>query len=96
MKQQRLTWERIVSQPHPAPEEIHQEAPFGFAARVVTRWRADRRDESLRRWASWSFRTAMASLAACALLAFLQSRQDSSILLPLPEPPPPTHLPTSP
>jgi hypothetical protein len=87
MKHQPLTWERIVSQLPTAADESRLLAPFGFATRVVAQWRAARRDESLRRWASWSLRTAMASVAACALLAFLQTWRAGSILLPLPEPP---------
>lgn len=94
MKRQPLTWERIVSRMTPAPEEIVT-PPFGFATRVVAQWRAVRRDESLRRWANWSFRTALASVAACALIAFVQTRR-TSILLPLPVAPSPVQLPTSP
>ena len=93
MKRQRLNWERIVAQLPPAPEEILPQAPYGFATRVTGQWRAARRDESLRRWANWSFRTALASVAACALLAVIQKGHDASILLPLPEPPAFTHLP---
>lgn len=96
MKHQPLTWDRIVSQLPPAAEEIHQHPPFGFATRVVAQWRAARRDEALNRWASWSFRTALASSVACALLVFLQTGREKSILLPLPEPPQLTHLPTPP
>lgn len=96
MKQPRLNWERIVSKLQPAPEEADPQAPFGFATRVVSQWRAARRDESLRRWASWSFRTAMASVAACAVLAFVQTLRDGSILMPLPEPPAPANLLTPP
>jgi hypothetical protein len=96
MKHHRLTWERLVAQLPPALK-YNPDPPFGFATRVVAQWRAARRDESLRRWANWSFRTALASMAACALLALVQtSRNDRSILLPLPAPPTPTHLPTPP
>jgi len=94
MKRHPLTWERIVSRIAPATEEIVT-PPFGFATRVVSRWRDMRRDESLRRWANWSFRTALASVAACALIAFVQTRR-ASILLPLPEAPFAVQLPTSP
>jgi hypothetical protein len=96
MKPQRLNWEHIVSKLKPAPEEACQPAPFGFATRVVAQWRTARRDESLRRWASWSFRTALASMAACAVLAFVQTLRDSSVVMPLPEPPSLTQLPPSP
>lgn len=95
MKRQPLTWERLVSRIPPAPDEALSAPPFGFATRVVTQWRAVRRDESLRRWANWSFRTALASIAACALIAFVQTRR-SSILIPLPEAPSPASLLTSP
>lgn len=93
MKRHRLNWERIVAQLPPAPEEILPQAPYGFATRVTGQWRAARRDESLRRWSNWSFRTALASVAACALLALIQKGHDGSILVPLPEPPAFTHLP---
>jgi hypothetical protein len=96
MKTQRLNWELIVSKFRPAPEEAQPQAPFGFATRVVAQWQAARRDESLRRWASWSFRTALASMVACAVLAFVQTLRDSSILMPLPEVPAPANLPTPP
>jgi hypothetical protein len=93
MKRQRLDWERLVAQLPPTPEEILPQAPYGFATRVTGEWRAARRDESLRRWANWSFRTALASVAACALLALIQRSRDGSILVPLPEPPAFTQLP---
>ena len=96
MKHQPLTWDRIVSQLPPTAEEIHQHPPFGFSTRVVAQWRAVRRDESLNRWARWSFRTALASSVACALLVFLQTGREKSIVLPLPEPLPLTHLLTPP
>ena len=95
MKRQRLTWERLVAHLPPAPEN-NPDPPFGFATRVVAQWRAARRDESMRRWASWSFRTALASMAACALLAFIQTKREGPILMPLPEAPTPIHLPTPP
>ena len=95
MKRQPLTWERLVSRITAAPEEAMPAPPFGFATRVVSQWRAVRRDESLRRWANWSFRTALASIAACALIAFVQTRR-ASILMPLPEVPSPASLLTPP
>jgi hypothetical protein len=94
MKRPPLNWELLVSHLPPASGET-PEPPFGFATRVVTRWRAARRDESLRRWANWSFRTALASVTACALIVFLQTRRPS-ILLPLPEAPSPALLLPSP
>ncbi len=96
MKHHRLTWECIVSQLPPALEEPHQDPPFGFATRVVAQWRVARHNESLRRWASWSFRTALASVTTCALLAFVHTKRDNTILLPLPGPPTPVHLPIQP
>jgi hypothetical protein len=96
MKPQRLTWERLVAKLPPATQEADTPPPFGFATRVVAQWRAARRDESLRRWAKWSFRTALASTAACALLTLVRAHRDSSILMPLPEVPSAALLPTPP
>ena len=96
MNHPRLTWERLVAHLALPPEEINSEPPFGFATSMVAQWRALHRNESLRRWASWSFRTALASVAACSLFGYAQIRHDSSILLPLPEPPALTDLPTHP
>jgi hypothetical protein len=93
MSRQRLNWELIVAQLHPSPDQTRADPPHGFATLVVGRWRAARGDEALRRWAGWSLRTALASVAACALLAFLQNRHVGSILVPLPEPPVLNHLP---
>lgn len=93
MKRQPLNWERLVARLPPAPDDALPQAPYGFATRVTGQWRAARRDEFVRRWANWSFRTALASVAACVLLAFVQKSRDSSILVPLPEPPAFTHLP---
>jgi hypothetical protein len=94
MKRHPLTWERVISRIPPAPQEALA-PPYGFATRVVAQWRSARRDETVRRWANWSFRTALASVAACALIAFLQTRR-APILRPLPEAPSPASLATSP
>jgi hypothetical protein len=96
MKQQLLTWEKIADRLPSVHEETGCMPPFGFAARIVAHWQASRRDRSLRRWTLWSFRAAMASMAACALLATAQSLREKSILLPLPEFPAPNELPTRP
>lgn len=96
MKPQRLTWERLVAQLPPDERQTDSQLPFGFSTRVVAQWRAARRDESLRRWVKWSFRTALASMAACALLTLVQTHRDSSILMPLPEVSSAALLPTPP
>ena len=95
MKHQKSTWECLVARLPAAPEELLPEPPYGFSTRVVARWRAACRDESLRRWTRWSFRTALASAAACAWLALFPV-QDPCIVVPLPELPTVTHLPTPP
>lgn len=96
MKPQRLTWERLVAQLPPDAQQTDAQPPFGFATRVVSQWRAARRDESLCRWARWSFRTALASMAACAVFTLVQMHRSTPILTPLPELASPVLLPTPP
>lgn len=93
MSRQRLNWERLVAQMPTLSEESLPEPPHGLAKRIVGQWLAARRDEVLRRWAKWSLSTAVVSVAACALLAFLGDRQAGSIVVPLPEPPELKNLP---
>ncbi len=96
MKPQPLTWEKITGRLPGVHEETGSLPPFGFAARIVAHWQAGHRDRALRRWTLWSFRAAMASMAACALLATSQMMRETSILLPLPEFSAPNQLPTPP
>lgn len=92
MNRQRLTWERLAARLPAATADAATQPPFGFSTRIVSQWRAARRHAALHRWTVWSFRTAMAS-TACALLVAFQSSRESTILVPLPEPPSPAHLP---
>lgn len=59
------TWEalasRIVLDSHPCGDG----APYGFATRIVSQWRAAQRDEKLRRWSLWSLRTTLCSIGIC-------------------------------
>lgn len=81
MKNQSLAWESIIARVSCATEPVAEDAPYGFATRVVTAWRIARRDEGLRRWTRWSLRAALGSLAVCALLAALATREEDAPLL---------------
>lgn len=86
MKPRRLDWNRVV-EGLPARDPLPDATPpFGFSTRVIARWREARRDAALQRWARWSLRAALGSVAACTVLAFLSERRDTPILIPLPEP----------
>ncbi len=63
-------------------------APFGFAARVVARWREIREQESrLALWQRISWRAAVASLALTAVVVFMQRGLWTAAERPLLEPP---------
>jgi hypothetical protein len=83
MKQKNsMKWETIAEVITSETAPIGDGAPYGFATRVVSQWRAARRDETLRRWSLWSLRAALCSTAVCGLVMMFSSREnDSSILL---------------
>lgn len=96
MKPQLLTWEKITARLPGMHDPPGCMPPFGAAARIVAHWQASRRVRLLHRWTQWSFRAAVASMAACALLATTDALRDKSILLPLPVLSTPNELPTRP
>lgn len=51
-----------------------EEAPWGFAGRVVARWREMPRAEKFEFWRLWTFRS---SLAALAMTAVILAREPS-------------------
>lgn len=85
MKPGRLDWNRVVEGLPPRESSSDPAVPFGFTTRVIARWQAARRDAALQRWARWSLRAALGSVAACMVLAFLAERRETPIVLPLPE-----------
>ncbi len=92
LKPHPIDWDRVVERlpDHPGNAEPSGsddlQAPFGFTTRVIARWREARRDAALHRWARWSLRAALGSVAACAVLLVLAERRNAPILLPVPEP----------
>jgi hypothetical protein len=75
-------WETIAARITADTAPLDGEMPYGFSTRVVSLWRAARRDEALRRWSLWSLRAALGSAAVCTLVIVFTSRQnESSILL---------------
>jgi len=65
-------WERTAALRRTRIAGMPQDAPFGFATRVVARWQELRRNELVRAWERLSIRTALVC-AACAVLFGLYS-----------------------
>ncbi len=74
-------WEAIAARITCETGPAGNGAPFGFATRVVTTWRALQREEKLRRWSRWSLRAALGSAALCGLVAVFVSRNGEPPLL---------------
>ena len=62
---------------HPA-ETRSDEAPFGFATRVVSHWQDLQRSERFRFWGAWSFRAALAAAVLCAVCAIWQPAAEAA------------------
>lgn len=74
-------WEAIAARIASERGPVDEGAPYGFATRVVARWRAARRDETLRRWSLWSLRAALCSAAVCGLVVILTANENDSPIL---------------
>lgn len=59
-------------------DERSEEAPFGFATRVVAHWQDLQRSERFRFWGVWTYRSALASLILCALAGVWRPSAEAS------------------
>lgn len=59
-------------------ESRSDEAPFGFATRIVSCWQDLQRSERFRFWGAWSFRAALAAVVLCAVSAIWQPTAEAA------------------
>ncbi len=82
-----VTASRQAADPADA-QTTNDDAPFGFATRVVAQWRDRRRNEQLAVWQRWSLRAAACSVALLVIAVASgireQSTETASLLLPIP------------
>lgn len=74
-------WETLVASVQVETQPAEAPAPFGFAVKVVARWREHQREAALQRWSLWSLRAALCSAAACVLLILSRQENAPEILL---------------
>jgi hypothetical protein len=81
------SWEALTSRIVLDTQPCGDGAPYGFATRIVSQWRAARRDEALRRWSLWSLRATLCAIGTCAWIVMFQSPdRDAPILIAPPTP----------
>lgn len=74
-------WETLAAGISLETRPVEESAPFGFATRVVARWREQQREAALNRWSLWSLRAALCSATACIVLVVLSQPEDAQEIL---------------
>jgi hypothetical protein len=67
-------WQQLCEQSRRerTPQEPDEQAPLGFAARVVAQWRELQANQRFRFWQRWSLRAALVALLLCGISMALQ------------------------